>query len=399
MTRPAGSFESLCEVAEQAAARIEKRPRDLQGRIDRLLERLARDPQYFLSRIKREPRNAILELTLGCNMRCRHCGSDAGRARPNELRLDEWLTVCDDLAALGARIVTLLGGEPLLSPHWQPVARHLADLGVRVNTITNGWTLDRPETADALAASALSSLGLSIDGRPEEHDALRGRPGSFARIERGIELLHERGFTELSCVTCVTRANLDQLPWLHEFLTSRSFKRWRIQICVPGARLPREDPLVLRPTDLPRLVAFVREYRNKSALRAGVADNVGYFGGCESFLRDREERHGFWTGCSAGLQTVGITSDGGVLGCLSFPPEPPWLAGSVRDRRFSEIWRDPDAFRIQRRFEREQLTGACADCRYGALCRGGCRSSNLGYTGELGDNPYCMERLGGFDDP
>jgi radical SAM protein with 4Fe4S-binding SPASM domain len=394
MTRPVGHLDALCEAAADAAERLDERPRDLQGRIDRLLERLAGDPQYFLSRVPLEPRNAILELTLGCNMRCRHCGSDAGRPRPNELSVEEWLVVCDDLADLGARVVTLLGGEPLLSPHWPTLARRLADRGIRVNAVTNGWTLDRPETAELLAASALGSLGLSIDGRPEDHDALRGRPGSFARMERGIERLQGRGYTELSCVTCVTRDNLDHLPWLHGFLEGHGLKRWRLQVCVPGIRLAREDAVVLRPADLPRLVEFVREYRERGAIRVGVADNVGYYAGCEEQLRDREGRRGFWTGCSAGLQTVGITSDGGVLGCLSFPAEAPWLAGNVRERRLPEIWRDPHAFAFQRRFERSQLAGACADCRYGPLCRSGCRSSNLGYTGVLGDNPYCLERLG-----
>lgn len=393
MTRFGGRFEELAEAAERAAARVAERPRDIQARIDRLLERLAQDPQYLLSRVVREPRAVVLELTLGCNLRCRHCGSNAGRARADELTLDEWLTVCDDLADLGARLVTLLGGEPLISPHWPALARRLADRGIRVNAITNGWTLDRPETVAAVADSALGSLGLSIDGPPDAHDALRNRPGSFGHLERGIERLRARGYDELSCVTCVTRANLDQLPWLHEFLDSRGVKRWRLQICVPAARLPREDPVVLQPADLKRLAEFVREYRNRGALRTGVADNVGYFGGCEEFLRERERRQGFWTGCPAGLQVVGITSNGGVLGCLSFPAEPPWLEGNVRERRLPEIWHDPNAFAFQRRFDPAQLGGPCADCRYGPLCRGGCRSSNLGYTGAIGNNPYCLEAL------
>jgi radical SAM protein with 4Fe4S-binding SPASM domain len=391
MTGKAGRYSELLDAARRAAADVEDGPRDIDGRIERLLERLRLDPGYLLSRITREPRNVVLEMTLRCNMRCRHCGSAAGKARPGELDLDQWLRLCDDLAAIGTRVVTLLGGEPLISPHWEAVSRRLSELGIWANSITNGWTLNNPRVADRVAASPLRSLGLSIDGRPEEHDDLRRRPGSFARIERGIALLHERGFTELSAITCITRANLDDLPWLHGCLTGHGIKRWRLQVCVPEGRMCRGDPVVLQPADLLRLVDFIREYRDRSTLRLGAADNVGYFGGCEDITRHRHGRQRFWTGCSAGLQTLGITSDGGVLGCLSFPAEPPWIEGNVTERSIREIWDDPDAFSYNRKFTPAQLGGGCSSCHYARLCRAGCLSSNLGYTGKVGENPYCLE--------
>ncbi len=391
MTRRAGRYSELLEAARKAAAEVDAKPTDLQSRIERLLDRLNEDPEYLRSRVTLEPRNVVLEMTLRCNMRCRHCGSAAGKARPDELDLEGWLQVCDDLAELGSRVVTLLGGEPLISPHWEPVARRLDEHGIWVNAITNGWTLNKPIIADRVAAAPLRSLGLSIDGKPDDHDELRQRPGSFARIDEGIGLLRERGFTELSAITCITRANLPHLPWLHEYLTERGIKRWRLQICVPEGRMCHSDPVVLRPEDLPRLVDFIRDYRHRSELALGAADNVGYFGGCEDVTRYRHGKQRFWTGCSAGLQTLGITSDGGVLGCLSFPAEEPWLEGNLRERPLREIWNDPDAFAYNRRFTRDQLSGACRSCRYALLCRGGCLSSNVGYSGGVGENPYCLE--------
>ncbi len=35
------------------------------------------------------------ELTLRCNLRCKHCGSSAGAERLDELTLDEALALCD----------------------------------------------------------------------------------------------------------------------------------------------------------------------------------------------------------------------------------------------------------------------------------------------------------------
>ncbi len=395
MTGRVGRYSDLLQAAERAVDELQQRPRDIERRIERLIDRLRENPLYFIDKIPRKPRAAVLELTLRCNMRCRHCGSAAGKARPQELDLDEWKRVGDDLARLGGRMFTLLGGEPLISPHWKPLASHLSEAGIWVNAITNGWTLSDPRVADRVAGSALRSLGLSIDGKPEQHDELRGRPGSFTRIEDGIRMLQQRGYTELSAITCVTRTNLYQLPWLHGFLTDIGIKRWRLQICVPEGRMCRSDPVVLRPEDLPRLVAFFRQFRARSKLEMDAADNIGYFAGCEEVVRSRFGRVRFWTGCTAGLQTIGITSDGGVVGCLSFPAQAPWIEGNVREKSVADIWNDPEAFKYNRRFDIERLQGSCRGCHYSPLCRAGCLSSNLGYTGELFHNPYCLEhRMG-----
>ncbi len=59
------------------------------------------------------PINCTWELTLRCNLRCRHCGSAAGKCRKGEISLERALRLCKELKELGTREVTLIGGEPL----------------------------------------------------------------------------------------------------------------------------------------------------------------------------------------------------------------------------------------------------------------------------------------------
>ena len=56
------------------------------------------------------PVYAVWEVTLKCDLACRHCGSRAGRARPDELSTAEALDLVSQMAALGVREVTLIGG-------------------------------------------------------------------------------------------------------------------------------------------------------------------------------------------------------------------------------------------------------------------------------------------------
>jgi len=53
------------------------------------------------------PVTANLELTLRCNLRCKHCIVSAGEPRENELTTSEWLRLVDGLGSLQ---YTLTGG-------------------------------------------------------------------------------------------------------------------------------------------------------------------------------------------------------------------------------------------------------------------------------------------------
>ncbi len=67
---------------------------------------------------RHEPLLAVWELTLRCDLACRHCGSRAGRARPDELTTDECLDLVRQLAELGTREVAIIGGEAYLRDDW-----------------------------------------------------------------------------------------------------------------------------------------------------------------------------------------------------------------------------------------------------------------------------------------
>ena len=88
------------------------------------------------------PINCTWELTLACNLRCKHCGSSAGKCRKNEISLAKALSICDELKQLGTKEVTLIGGEPLISDKWFPIAKKFDKLGIRVNFVSNGTIMD-----------------------------------------------------------------------------------------------------------------------------------------------------------------------------------------------------------------------------------------------------------------
>lgn len=138
-----------------------------------------------------------LELTERCNNDCVHCNinrpeGDEG-AKSRELKTEEWETLLQQAAELGALSVRFTGGEPLLREDFEGLYLFARRLGLRVQLFTNG-RLITPRLAYLFARiPPLEKIEITVYGmRPESYEAVTRRPGSWSEFRRGLELLVER---------------------------------------------------------------------------------------------------------------------------------------------------------------------------------------------------------------
>jgi radical SAM protein with 4Fe4S-binding SPASM domain len=125
-----------------------------------------------------------------------------------------------------------------------------------------------------------------------------------------------------------------------------------------------------------------------------VTDNIGYLTADDPRLRTPAGVPArCWMGCFAGLRAVALTSDGGVKGCLALPDG--FREGNVRREPLERIWGDPARFAYNRAFDPARLSGACASCRLGPVCRGGCTALALAVHGVPNRSVHCL-RLHGW---
>ena len=350
----------------------------------------------LLARLGLYPRSCVWEITLACNMRCGHCGSHAGAARDDELSLDECFELAGELARLGCRRVTLSGGEPTIHPGWDEIACRLIQNGVVTNIISNGWTWSEQHVQKAQAVG-LSNAGFSLDGFEQVHDAIR-KPGSFKRTVAALDLCRAHGL-ETAVATHINRRNAEQLTQMRDFLAKHGVTQWQLQLGVAAGHMTEHLDWLIEPADLLWIIPAVAQMRQQADRnpRVRTTDHLGYFGKYESGFRDwNVEDVDFWIGCRAGLQILGIESNGTIKGCLSLPSskhdESLFVEGNTREGSLTTIWRDPKAFAITRQFNLEQLTGFCAVCRYADICRGGCVWTAFSQSSGKLDNPYCFYR-------
>ena len=334
---------------------------------------------------------AALEMTLECPCGCLACGSDAGRARKHELDAAEWLAVVDALADLGCRRVTLTGGEPLRRPDWPRVARRARERGLAVDMITSGVGLDA-KTLAKIRRAKLAGVTLSVDGTADVHDRLRGGPGRYDEALDAIRRLDRAGL-KVGVSTQINRLTLPTLDALAPEIQDAGALGWQFQLTMPAGRAAGRGDLVLAPEEMPEVHRAIRRLQRRRGLRPFVTDNLGWMTRDDPVLRTPQrgpER--CWLGCFAGLRSVAIASDGGLKGCLALPDS--FVEGNVRERPLAEIWRDPARFAWNRSFDRASLSGACASCSFGPVCRGGCTALAVTVHGRPGVSTHCF-RLGG----
>jgi MoaA/NifB/PqqE/SkfB family radical SAM enzyme len=122
-----------------------------------------------------------------CNCRCVMC--DIWRIRQiRELTDADLEPHLASLRALKVKWIVFSGGEPLMHSDLPSLCRLVRRDGVRVSLLTAGLILERHAGA---VAEWMDEVIVSLDGPPDIHDAIRGVPEAFRRLERGIHALRD----------------------------------------------------------------------------------------------------------------------------------------------------------------------------------------------------------------
>lgn len=337
------------------------------------------------------PTHAIWETTLRCDLACRHCGSRAGRERPDELTPAESLDLVRQMAELGVLEVSLIGGEAYLRPDWLEIIRAVRAAGMQCTMVTGGRGVT-PELAAAAARAGLQSVSVSLDGEEVAHDSLRGLVGSHRAALAAARHLAAAG-VPISVNTQINRLTLDDLPRVLETVISLGAHAWQVMLTVAMGRAADAPDLLLQPSDLLTLfplLARLKERCVEAKVRLLPGNNVGYFGPYESLLRG-DFPGGHRGSCGAGCSTLGIEADGAVKGCPSLQTVP-WTGGNLRDAPLRDIWERSAPLRAMRNRTVDDLWGYCRSCYYAEACGGGCTWTAFSLFGRAGNNPLCHHR-------
>lgn len=338
------------------------------------------------SQVKYTLKSCVWEITLACCFSCKYCGSNGGKAREGELTTEECLNVADQLAQMGCRRVSLIGGEVFMRRDWPLIVKRLTAGNIAVNIITNGFLFTESIISELLECN-IESVSVSLDGPEEIHDKYR-QSFSFKRAVQAIDVLCDNG-VNVSVITTLNSENVKHLSELYEILKQYPIFAWQLQACSPmGNAANNGIEYAFSPSEV---ISFVKNNMYDAPFMMGVADNIGYFSPEEGSIRGNMSGKAYFAGCRAGLTAIGIDSVGNVRGCESLYDEA-FNEGNLREQTLEEIWNNPEGFKYNRGFSADMITGKCKGCDFSEYCGGGCRSYNHFVHGKMYESPKCARR-------
>lgn len=305
-------------------------------------------------------RHLFLELTLRCNERCLHCGSNCGDVKSEELTASQYAKflaeVKGDMGTDG-KMLCITGGEPLLRKDFFEIMGTAHDLGFHWGMTSNG-TLITPEVAKDLRRVGMGTISVSIDGLEETHDAFRRTPGGWKKGMEGIEnLLREGGFKAVQITTVVTHKNIGELEELYKIFNEMDIDSWRVINIEPMGRAKQHPDYLLTDDEYRYMFNFIRNKRI-------AGEPVTY--GCSHYLGmefEREVRDWYFI-CTAGTYIASIMANGDITACLDIERRPEFIQGNILRDRFKDVWENK--FQIFRRdlSDSNEKCKSCPDVKY-----------------------------------
>lgn len=307
-------------------------------------------------------RQLFWECTLRCNLHCLHCGSDCKSVSSTpDMPAEDFLRAVDDVLPHvdpHQLMIIISGGEPLVRKDLEQVGRELYRRELSWGMVSNGLLLTE-ERLNGLMAAGMRSITISLDGKAEDHNWMRGHIHSHECAMRAIRLLSR---TRLSwdVVTCVNRRNVAYLDELKQMLIQAGVRNWRLFSIFPVGRAKEHPDLQLPDADFRKLLDFIADNRK-------IKDNPIHISfACEGFLGDYEAevRDNLYL-CSAGVTVASVLIDGSISACTSIRGK--FYQGNIYQDNLWDVWEN----RFQPYRNREWAhQGECADCNMFRYCEG-----------------------------
>lgn len=326
---------------------------------------------------ERIPISGSLELTFQCNLRCKHCYLDGvhdGVPDQQELTMQEWYSILDQLADEGTLWLLLTGGEPLVRPDFLDIYTYAKRKGFLITLFTNGTTLT-PEIVDYLVEWRPFNIEITLYGRTKEtYESVTGIPGSFDRCMRGIELLRERQLP-FALKAMVLTLNAHELWDIKSYAEDELGVKFRFDANV-HAGVDKDftpEKYRLQPEE-------IVEFDLLDAKR--MRNWQDYW----EHVRDLEIDSSYRYICGAGLNMYNIDPFGRLSVCMLSREE----NYDLRAGTFSEGWHD---FLPTVRFQKVKGNYQCNRCELKALCHQ-CTGWSLTENGDPEELVEFLCRLG-----
>jgi radical SAM protein with 4Fe4S-binding SPASM domain len=330
------------------------------------------------------PKSILLQwhLTERCNLRCSHCYQEEYSSK--ELSYNECKKVINQFKELIKYFsknaqnkihghITVTGGEPFVRKDFFKILNllHKNNKHFSYAILTNGTFIDE-KVAKELSQLNPAFVQISIEGRKETHDSIRGK-GNYEKAIIGLKNLvkykvpsiisftaHKKNYTEFEDVSIVGK----------EIGVN---KIWSDRLIPCGSGTLMED-LLLSPAETKKFFEIMKETKTKS--KNNSKTEVSMHRALQFLVGGGKPYQ-----CSAANSLITVQSNGDLVPCRRMPI----VVGNVLKESIKEMYYKSEIFNELRNIK--NINSSCKSCIYSNLCRGGLKCLSFATT----KNPFSKD--------
>jgi radical SAM protein with 4Fe4S-binding SPASM domain len=326
------------------------------------------------------PQTIFWEVTSRCNLQCLHCVVSAGENTADDLSTERCLQLIDDWAAFGVQDITFSGGEPLLREDLFQLALAAKQKNLSISLASNGTLITRDVARQCKALDM--DVQISLDGSTADiYGRVRGRKEAFDDVMEGIRNTLSEG-VNLTIGTVLTKNNVDDIPELLKLVQRMNIPYFRLIPFIPSGRGQHNRDLELDPLQVKKISEDLAAQRKMWAFTILPLEFELTFSAPSGEQPDMTRP----SECGGAVHYCTVTPTGEVLPCHYFEGV---VTDSVRNRSFSDIWRNSRFLNYFRSIEVGDIKGYCHECEWLSTCRGGCKAANFSHRDLFQSNAHC----------
>ena len=323
-----------------------------------------------------------IELTNQCGLQCAHCSSSSSFDGTNYIDPNRVLKLLDEGKELGAKCLSISGGEPLLYPYLHEIIQYAKSIDYTIRLYTSGIITKDGFKLQSIDEETLQSFVGKIDTiifslhshLATIHDEITGKKSSFDLTTKAIRAAIKIGLvTEIHTVPM--SINYKDIPDLIRLAEDMGVRQVSFLRLVPQGRCVNNPHLMMNAIETKQFVAILNDIDSPVLeLRKGAP-----------FICLFIEEAGK---CSAGKDKILISPDGSVHPCEAFKFSR--SHSNINSQSLSSIWLEDPMLRQIRLLDITQIS-KCNDCGNLYVCHGGCPGQRyLKYdTIKRGPDPIC----------
>jgi MoaA/NifB/PqqE/SkfB family radical SAM enzyme len=342
----------------------------------RIMARLSYRFTPLLNAWSYSPEGINIYPTDRCNLRCAMCFERLKTPEP-ELTIKEWQGIIKSISRFRPRI-HLSGGEPFVYRDIGALIYEIKRNQLYLTITTNGTLLERH--AQDIVRLGVNRIHVSIDGPRQVHDDIRGVPGTFDRLIKGLELLQqykkkttlpvirinsmisERTSTAMKEVIKIAHhIGAESIQFLHPlFVDSKALSQHRAFL----QRNLKNDLNHWQGADIPCAPPADYEafHRHLQAVSLDPKVRVEVFPQftpeqMRAYYENRPDFYAVYKGtCRAMWNTATILPSGNVESC------PDYVIGNCRTQDFLLLWNDGIMKALRKRIHQKNFFQVCRAC-------------------------------------